>query len=70
MASTQRRARLGDDSFDAFTVRFMAALRTAIAAWGGHEVSSVGDGLMVVFRECRDAVECASEMHLPVASLL
>ena len=53
VASTQRRARLGDDSFDAFTVRFMSALRAAIAVWGGHEVSSAGDGLMVVFRECR-----------------
>ena len=31
VASTERRARLGDDAFDEFTGRFMVALRTAIS---------------------------------------
>ena len=70
VASTARRARLGDDAFDEFTVRFMAALRNAIAEADGREVSSAGDGLMVVFpASVADAVACATTMHRSVAQL-
>jgi len=70
VASTERRARLGDDAFDEFTERFMVALRTAIAEHQGREVSTAGDGMMVVFPESVvDAVACAIAMHPAVAAL-
>jgi class 3 adenylate cyclase len=68
--STERRARLGDDAFDLFTTRFMGELRAAIAEFEGREVSSAGDGLMVVFPESvADSLECAASMHRRVAHL-
>ena len=70
VASTERRARLGDDAFDEFTERFMAALRAAISQHQGREVSSAGDGMMVVFPDSVvDAVACAIDMHPAVAAL-
>ena len=70
VASTERRARLGDDAFDEFTGRFMAALRRAIADSNGEVANSAGDGLMVVFsRSVADAVVCAAAMHRHVAEL-
>ena len=70
VASTERRARLGDDAFDEFTERFMAALRAAISQQQGREVSSAGDGMMVVFPDSVvDAVACAIDMHPAVAAL-
>jgi class 3 adenylate cyclase/pimeloyl-ACP methyl ester carboxylesterase len=68
--STERRARLGDDAFDDFTKRFLGALRAAIVEAEGREVSSAGDGLMVVFPESvADALSCAATMHRSVAGL-
>ncbi len=65
VASTERRARLGDDRFDAFTDRFLRALRAAVDNAGGREVKSAGDGLMVVFESSvADAVACAIGMHV------
>jgi len=70
VASTERRARLGDDEFDAFTQRFMAELQNAIAENNGRIVSSAGDGLMVVFEHSvADAIACATTMHRAVAEL-
>jgi class 3 adenylate cyclase len=70
VASTERRARLGDDRFDEFSVRFLATLREAIADHQGREVSNAGDGLMVVFPvRAVDAVACATRMHERVAGL-
>ncbi len=70
VASTERRARLGDDAFDEFTRRFMAELRSAISEHQGREVSSAGDGMMVVFPDSVvDAVACATSMHPAVGAL-
>ncbi|HTK15497.1 MAG TPA: adenylate/guanylate cyclase domain-containing protein, partial [Acidimicrobiia bacterium] len=70
VASTERRARLGDDAFDDFTDGFMAVLRDVIGRHHGQEVSSAGDGLMVVFPESTaDAVTCAIDMHRSVGDL-
>ena len=64
VASTERRTRAGDDEADTFRRLFFEALRGAVAATGGLEVSNTGDGLMVVFRHSvRSAVECAVRMH-------
>jgi class 3 adenylate cyclase/pimeloyl-ACP methyl ester carboxylesterase len=70
VASTERRARLGDDAFDEFTARFLAALRGAVAEHRGREVKTAGDGLMVVFpASVADAVACAVDMHRAVTAL-
>jgi class 3 adenylate cyclase len=70
VASTERRARLGDDRFDEFSRGFMRTLRAAISDHHGREVTSAGDGLMVVFPlSVADAVACASQMHARVAAL-
>ena len=70
VASTERRARLGDDRFDEFSERFLRRLRDAIDEHHGREVSNAGDGLMVVFPvSVADAVACASQMHEAVAAL-
>ena len=61
VASTERRARLGDDRFDEFSERFLRRLRDAIDEHHGREVSNAGDGLMVVFPvSVADAVACAT----------
>lgn len=70
VASTERRARLGDDAFDDFNRQLFVVLRHAIDARGGREVSNAGDGMMVVFPDSvADAVACASEMHAGAAEL-
>ncbi len=43
-------------------IRF-SALREAVAAHGGREVRTVGEGLMVVFTSARSAVDAAVEMQ-------
>ena len=70
VASTERRARLGDDAFDEFSKRFLATLRDQIARSGGREITNLGDGLMAVWTESTaDAVACATSMHRTVAAL-
>ena len=70
VASTERRARLGDDRFDDFTADFLQALRATIADANGREVKSAGDGLMVVFPDSvADAIVCATAMHRVVMAL-
>ena len=70
VASTERRARLGDDSFDAFTTRLMASLRNEIAEHDGRVIKAAGDGLMVAFpKSAADAVACATGMHRTVSGL-
>jgi class 3 adenylate cyclase len=46
--------------------RHFLLLREAIAAHGGREVKSLGDGLMVVFGDARRAVGCAQAMQRAV----
>src|SRR6516165_9699171 len=70
VASTERRARLGDDAFDDFTAQFLTVLRDVIARHDGREVKSAGDGLMVAFADSvADAAASAVEMHRAVVTL-
>jgi class 3 adenylate cyclase len=70
VASTERRARLGDDAFDEFSRRYLAALEEAIVENNGRNVASAGDGLMVVFpQSVADAIACATTMHRSAAQL-
>jgi class 3 adenylate cyclase len=70
VASTERRARLGDDAFDEFSAGLFVVLRDSIERAGGREVSNAGDGMMIVFPDSvADAVSCALELHESVAAL-
>ena len=60
VASTERQQHLGDDAADEFRRLFFATLRAAAAATHGEVVKTMGDGMMVVFRDSAvDAVACA-----------
>lgn len=65
--STQLIERFGETEAHALLRRHFALLRAAVAEHQGHEVKSLGDGLMVVFAEVADAVACAAEMHVAVS---
>jgi class 3 adenylate cyclase len=65
--STQLIERFGETEAHALLRRHFVLLRAAVADHRGHEVKSLGDGLMVVFAEVTDAVACAAEMHVSVS---
>jgi class 3 adenylate cyclase len=65
--STRLIERLGDAAAHALLRRHFALLRAAVADHDGHEVKSLGDGLMVMFGVVPDAVACAAEMQAAVA---
>jgi class 3 adenylate cyclase len=65
--STQLIERFREIEAHALLRRHFALLRAAVAEHHGHEVKSLGDGLMVVFAEVADAVACAAEMHAAVS---
>ncbi len=66
--STPLLERLGDEAAGALRRAHFALLRREIAAAGGEEVKSLGDGLMVAFRSARAALVCAVAMQQAVAA--
>src|SRR3954468_7265076 len=66
VGSTELLERLGDDRAEELRRAHFAALRDAAVAHGGHEVKSVGDGLMVAFRSAVDALGAAVQMQRAV----
>src|SRR3954447_13241160 len=60
--------RVGDERADALRRGHFEALRAAVAAHGGREVKSTGDGLMVVFGSAVAAVRCAIDMQRATAA--
>jgi class 3 adenylate cyclase len=65
--STRLIERFGEAEAHALLRRHFALLRAALAEHHGHEVKSLGDGLMVVFAAVADAVECAADMQAAVS---
>jgi DNA-binding NarL/FixJ family response regulator/class 3 adenylate cyclase len=55
--------RRGDEHADAVRREHFAALRSALAAHGGREVRSTGEGLMGAFPSAVAAVRCAVDMQ-------
>ena len=45
-----------------------AVLRTAIAAWHGHEMGTEGDSFYVVFESAADAVACCVDAQRSLAA--
>ena len=68
--SASRFGREGDEPADAARRAAFAALRDAIAAHGGREVRSTGDGLMVAFGSAVAAARCAVAMQRTAPSPL
>src|SRR3954452_13243582 len=66
VGSTELLERLGDDRAEELGRAHFAALLDAAVAHGGHEVKSVGDGLMVAFRSAVDALGGAVQMQRAV----
>ena len=63
VGSASRFAREGDEAADVVRREHFAVLREAIAAHGGREVKSTGDGLMAAFPSAVAAVRCAIAMQ-------
>ena len=68
--SASRFGREGDEQADAARRAAFTALRGAIAAHGGREVRSTGDGLMVAFGSAVAAMRCAVAMQRAAPSPL
>jgi class 3 adenylate cyclase len=68
VGSTALLDRLGDRAAHELRRRHFALLRTAISDHAGTEVKSLGDGLMVAFRDAPSAVACAMAMQLAAAA--
>ena len=60
--------RHGDEAADASRRQHFELLRRAVAAHGGREVKSTGDGLMVAFPSAVSALRCAVEMQRATAA--
>ena len=70
VGSTERQSRLGDDHTDEFRRRYFAALRAATAQYGGQEIKTMGDGMMVIFPDSTvNALASAAAMHDAVEAL-
>src|SRR3954447_16788437 len=67
VGSTSLFDRQSDEAANDMRRRHFAALREAIAAHGGQEIKSTGDGLMVVFPSAVAAVRCAVDMQRATA---
>jgi len=66
VGSTEVLGRLGDDAYEGLRRTHFRLLRDAVAARGGHEVKTLGDGLMAVFPSALDAIACAIAMQQAV----
>jgi class 3 adenylate cyclase len=68
VGSTRLLDRLGDEAAGRLRRDHFALLRREIAAAGGEEVKSLGDGLMVAFTSARAAMACAVAMQRSVTA--
>ena len=66
VGSSQLWDELGDRAADELTRTHFRLLRDVVSDYGGHEVKSLGDGLMVVFPSALGAVSCAIAMQQAV----
>jgi len=61
-SSTDLTTRLGDDAAASLLTTHNAIVLDQVAAFGGHDVRSTGDGFLVVFDGATNAVRCGAEM--------
>ena len=63
VSSTERAAELGDARWRELLANFYSQLRKELAAFRGHEVRTVGDGLLATFDGPARAIKCARSMR-------
>jgi DNA-binding SARP family transcriptional activator len=68
VGSTKLLQRMGDDAAGELRRRHFALLREALAAHGGTEVKTLGDGLMAAFASPLAALRCAVAIQRAVAA--
>ena len=66
--STALAQRLGDRTYHALLAEHNRILREQVAAHGGHEVKSLGDGFMVAFASAARALSCAVDIQRAFAA--
>ncbi|MGH3815429.1 MAG: adenylate/guanylate cyclase domain-containing protein, partial [Pseudonocardiaceae bacterium] len=66
VSSTQIMNLLGESTFEELRQSHLGLLGQTIAAHGGVEVKSLGDGVMAVFTAASDAVAAAAAMQQAV----
>jgi class 3 adenylate cyclase/tetratricopeptide (TPR) repeat protein len=66
--STELLVQLGDERAESRRREHFKVLRDAVADHGGHEVKTMGDGVMVVFPSAVDAVRCAVAIQQSTAT--
>jgi class 3 adenylate cyclase len=69
VGSTERAAELGDRDWRALLDQHHRMLRAELARFGGHEVSTAGDGFLATFDSPRRAIECARTAAEAVRSI-
>lgn len=69
VASTAKAAELGDRAWKHLLEREEAAIRRVLRKFGGKEVESAGDGLLVLFDQPAQAVRCADAMRRAVRKI-
>jgi class 3 adenylate cyclase/DNA-binding CsgD family transcriptional regulator len=67
--STERAASLGDRDWGELLERYRAAVRKEVAAHGGREIDSAGDGFLACFAAPARALECSAAIVNAVAEL-
>jgi class 3 adenylate cyclase/tetratricopeptide (TPR) repeat protein len=67
VGSTELLDRLGDDAAEELRQTHFGLLREVVQEHGGHEVKSLGDGLMVAFPSTLGGIACAAAMQGRVA---
>jgi YVTN family beta-propeller protein len=67
-ASTDITTRLGDDAAASLFAAHDRIVREEVAAFGGRDVRSTGDGFLVVFDSARAAVSCALSIQRELAA--
>lgn len=68
VGSTELIANLGEDEAHACRVRHFALLKACVERTHGRVVKNLGDGLMVLHNDSREALECARQMQQAVAA--
>lgn len=69
VGSTQRASALGDKAWRELLERHNRLLRSALDRFGGHEVSTAGDGFLATFDSPRRAIEAARAAAESVRSI-
>lgn len=68
VGSTELASSLGHDAYESLRYEHFSTLRRALAKYGGTEVKTTGDGLMLRFDSAAAAIACAVTMQQAVTS--